>query len=104
MSVYRRHSGGQHSTTYGAVANFLDIKSLVFAAHYLGIESHPQYIEAFRWRCAALEEYLMQDREQIKRLTAELATMAEHYARSRRSLFFRAGMLMHRVMKSLGIR
>ena len=104
MSVYRRHSGGQHSTTYGAVANFRAIKSLVFAAHYLGIESHPQYIEAFRWRCADLELCLTQDRERIKRLEAELATTVHQYARSRRSLFFRAGMILHRVMKSIGIR
>jgi glycosyltransferase involved in cell wall biosynthesis len=104
MSVYRRHSGGQHSTTYGAVANFRAIKSLVFAAHYLGVESHPQYIEAFRWRCADLEACLARDRDQIRQLEAELGTMTEHYARSRRSLFFRSGMLLHRVMKSLGIR
>jgi glycosyltransferase involved in cell wall biosynthesis len=104
MSVYRRHGGGQHSTTYGAVANFRAMKSLVFAAHFLGIQSHPQYIEAFRWRCADLEACLTRDREQIKQLEAELATIIDRYARSRRSLFFRTGMILDRVMKSLGIR
>ena len=104
MSVYRRHVGGQHSTTYGSIATFRAVKSLVFGAHFLGLDSHPSYLEAFRWRSSELEGYIKRDRIRLETLEAELLQVKTNYERSRRSIFFRAGMLVDRTLRYLRLR
>ena len=104
MSVYRRHSGGLHSTTYGAISTFRALKSLVFGSHFLGLESHPSYLEAFRWRSSELEGYIKRDRARIDTLEAELLQVRTNYERARRSIFFRVGMLIDRTLRCLKLR
>lgn len=104
MSVYRRHSGGLHSTTYGSIATLRALKSLVFGAHFLGLESHLAYLEAFRWRSSELEGYIKRDRARIEALESELLEVRTNYERARRSIFFRVGMLVDKTLRFLRLR
>ena len=100
MSVYRRHSGGIHSTMWGPVANFRVLKSRINIANKLGLHDLKSYQEDLQKKLEELEKQILNDQGKIRSLETELSEVKLTYDRARRSRFFRLGILLDRAFRS----
>ena len=104
MSVYRRHSGGFHSTTYGSIATLRALQSLLVVSHTLGHQNLESYYEGLRWRLGQLEKACEANQHKLHALQEELDTTRANYDRARKSRLFRFGTACKNFTRKIGLR
>jgi glycosyltransferase involved in cell wall biosynthesis len=104
MSVYRRHEGGVHSTTFGPVASLRAIQSLVHVGHDLGLQNEACYLEGLRWRLSEMAESVEHQRKALHYCQNELDHLRKQMERSSRSRWYRVGVLLDKLIKTLKVR
>lgn len=101
MSVYRRHAGGIHSTTYGSIAIFRALKSLLYVGKVFQLQNRDSFHDGVSWRMKELENSTQAERTRMASLENELQNLRENYDRARQSKFFRVGTAIQHLMKRL---
>jgi glycosyltransferase involved in cell wall biosynthesis len=101
MSVYRRHSGGIHSTVWGPISTFRALKSRVNIGNRLGLQNLVSYQVGLKKLHDELENKIFSDQQRIKHFETELQNVRDTYDRARQSRFFRLGVAIDRRLESI---
>jgi hypothetical protein len=98
MSVYRRHSQGFHSTTWGSRSALAALRTLIFGSFAeLGSDPFPGLSSSVRWRIGELEKSIAQLENRNVELTGELERLGKLMSKISESRTMRYGKRLARI-------
>lgn len=102
MSVYRRHSQGFHSTTWGARSALAALRTLIFGSFAeFASDPFPGLSSSVRWRIGELEKSIAQLENRNVELTGELERLGKLISEMSDSRTMRYGRRFSRIREAI---